>query len=425
MLSFRKTETVTKAAKQKDMNMIMKKWAMAAFGVLFSLMFCFNCLGYAALSANLTIEGSATWTMPEIVLITNVTWDDAIDTKVFECTYMNSVLSSGVVLSSQSDSVTLDITVYNNTDVVQGLDAVLSEADFYSNPNITFSLTNLIRPKVKKITTNGVTTTETIPGTQIQPHTSHTFKITFSYKQTDSSISALDLESTLNFVFKPYDEIKPEEETFVIIEGALEQFKVILNTDAKHQQLIDEMTNNRTSTRGDANTLTYIGNVVGANSNDSTTLESLFNGQLTLNINGEKKPVTAMVKRKNIDGDTSTGSSYQYDETTGMLWWEQTETISVHGCEMTLYMTTDDLSKVSNPTVYAAVFTCRDGGEWEQIGDLYLGTATRNGYVYPHTGSDHSFNTDSWRSSEAYHNINSGSTIEQVIAAYKRSQATN
>ena len=32
MLSFRKTETVTKAVKQKDMNMIMKKWAMAAAG---------------------------------------------------------------------------------------------------------------------------------------------------------------------------------------------------------------------------------------------------------------------------------------------------------------------------------------------------------------------------------------------------------
>ena len=133
----------------------MKKWALAAFGILFSLMFCFNCLGYAALSANLVIYGDATWTKPDGVVIMEVTrnettpgdgtWDSS------KTSFTKSILTSNVVLTNQgTSSVTLSVTVRNYTDVVQGFDTVIDgkEEGFYSNEDIVYTLTNLERKKI-------------------------------------------------------------------------------------------------------------------------------------------------------------------------------------------------------------------------------------------------------------------------------------
>ena len=157
----------------------MKKWALAAFGILFSLMFCFNCFGYAALSANLVIYGDAIWTKPDGVVIMEVTrnettpgdgtWDSS------KTSFTKSILTSNVVLTNQgTSSVTLSVTVRNYTDVVQGFDTVIDgkEEGFYSNEDIVYTLTNLERKKiVDKVFYDG---------TQIQPGAYHTFEITFS-----------------------------------------------------------------------------------------------------------------------------------------------------------------------------------------------------------------------------------------------------
>lgn len=399
------------------MNMIMKKWAMVALCVLFSLMFCFNCLGYAALTANLTIEGSAAWTMPEGVFITNVvrdsnapgdgTWDSS------KTSYSQSILTSNVVLTDSGSSyVTLSVTVYNNTDVVQGFDEVIDgkEEGFYSNEDIVYELTNLDR---KKILDNVF-----YDGTQIQPGVYHTFEVTFAYdggKKGDSP----ELDSVLNFVFKPYSDIVADEFVTPLEEGPLAQFKRILNNPVSYKDLVDTMQAHDASYKK-----SYIGNVAGeTEATDSNYVYKIFkdpNGTNTLyldfNNDGVDDPVTVMIKHNNVDGNTATGTDYINKKSS----WSQTAT-TYHGGEMILYMTpTTITNSVRSATVYAVVFTSTDNGvTWTQLGEMYQGTAETNNYQGSWGGDRNSFNTDTWKSSVNYYNAGTGATIEKVISAYK------
>ena len=96
---------------------------------------------------------------------------------------------------------------------------------------------------------------------------------------------------------------------------------------------------------------------------------------------------------------------------------------------MTLYMTSAKyknengkwlLSNGDDVVVYAAVFTKQSDGEWYQLGDMYKGQTTVNGYEAPWYSGSGSFNTDNWRATESYYGVAAGSnaTIERVTAAY-------
>ena len=120
-----------------------------------------------------------------------------------------------------------------------------------------------------------------------------------------------------------------------------------------------------------------------------------------LEINGSKTPVTAMIKRENVDGNSSNGTG---------------------GSEMTLYMTADDISDLpwygGDVDVFVAVYTKDTAdGEWYQIGEIFEGKADANAYDGGWFSSADSFNTDTWESTVKYYNVNTGSTIEKIIAA--------
>ena len=396
------------------------------FCVLFSLMFCFNCFGYAALTTTLTIDGTATWTMPEGVIITGVvrnttspgdgTWDSS------KTSYSQSILTSNVVLTDSGSSyVTLSVTVYNNTDEVQGFDKVLDgkEEGFYSNEDIVYGLTNLERKRiVDKVFYDG---------TQIQPKTYHTFELTFSYK--DGKKATLpDLDSILNFVFKPYSDIVADEFVTPLEEGPLAQFKRILNNPVSYKDLVDTMqAHNATYKKS------YIGNVAGANTGgDSGYVYTIFkdsNGKDTLYLDfdndGVDDPVTVMIKHNNVDGNTATGTDYINKANPNSTWDQTAKTYN--GGEMILYMTpTTITSSTRSVTVYAVVFTSYDGGTtWKQLGEMYQGTATTNNYENGSWGTRNSFNTDTWKTSVKYYNLAVNSTLEQVMTAYKNTQAAN
>ena len=95
----------------------MKKCIMVGLCVLFSFMFCFNCLGYAALSAELTVEGEATWTMPEGVFIL----------KTENETNMTGVIPNATALSANmtANSGSVKITFYNNSEYDYIFDGVV------------------------------------------------------------------------------------------------------------------------------------------------------------------------------------------------------------------------------------------------------------------------------------------------------------
>lgn len=327
---------------------------------------------------------------PEIVYIIDLDYLSG-DGTYTKADYVKSILTSSVTVPKGTE-LTFRITVYNNSNVVQGFDGVISTAADYDNTNITYTLHNLKRP----YTVDGVMASDI---TRIHPQQTHQYEITFKFADNVSNVSNATLNSVLNFIFKPFDEISPEHIT-TPVDGALEAFRKILNTPEDYARLDGIM--DQSSTTG-----AYVGNVVGSSDNDSKVLGELFAGNLNLMLADpdtgklEKTDLTCMIKEKDLDGDGDT--------------------------EYTLYMTPDSLSMWSNiKNVYVAVFTQvtdADGKTtWEQYGELYHGTASCNDYdsnIF--NGFDPSINTDSWRSSEMYHNVKNNSTIENVIKGYKNS----
>lgn len=330
---------------------------------------------------------------PEMVYITKTEYLSGNGTYT-NATYLDNVLSSSVNVP-KGTSLTFRITVFNNTSVVQGFDAVVSTASGYDNSNVTYTLTNLKRP----YTVDGVMASDV---TRIPAQQKYQYEITFNLVENASSSNAT-LNSVLNFIFKPFDEIDPEHFTSPV-DGALEAFKKILNTPDDKARL-DGIMDQSSSTGA------YVGNVVGSSNNDTQVLNELFDGNLHLMLTDPdtgalvKTNLTCMIKEEDLDGDGKD--------------------------EMTIYMTPDNLSNAgiwsSVSNVYVGVFTqvtASDGTQkWEQLGDLYHGTSQCNDYdsnIF--NGFDPSINTDRWRSSQAYHNVKSGSTIEAVITGYKKTQ---
>lgn len=352
--------------------------------LVFSFAFAFLCIGYAKLTRDINIEGQADYVPPIDVFIV----DAEAPAEGVVNGYVMSTMNSTVTLGSTSNSsVRFLVTVYNNTDEEYGYNATKHPAgeETYTNVDIAYRLIKADSGE------------ELAFRTPVASKSHLTFYVEFYYK--DGVVpSNKTLNSILLFEFLPMREL-PEDEEEVAVRGALEKFQEILNTPAMYKTLTDAM-----SAHPSGNQRSYIGNVVGAEDEDSTTIETLFEGELTLNINGEDKRMTTLVKRENIDGSNRTGDSYER-----YSWY------TIRGCEMVLYMTDVDLSTVSSGkkvTVYAAVFTCQQDsngnptGQWYQVGELFKGTAPVVAYEGG-TGTG-SFNTDSWRS-------DTNKTIENMI----------
>ncbi len=348
----------------------MKTWTKVLLGVALSLLCLFTTIGYADLTTDLTVVGEAEATPPEALYITAIVPQSASSGASVTINYFtNTVVNSRVNLGSNGrNTVTYRITVFNNTDVEYGYNAMI-----YTVGEGTFDNTNI------KVVPN-IQHRESVPA-----HTSKTFDVTVSYKNT-SSISNTVLNSVIIYEFLPMAEI-PESDDETAVGGVLSQFENILNNRVEGQSntyetLDTQMKNNTDNDRIGENGKTYIGNVEDASDKDKEVLNKLFAGQLSLNINGEDMPVTILIKSQNVDGQA--------------------------GNEMVIYMTTDDLVKSStwrneNAPVYVAAFkqvTRNDGTtEWIRQGDMYLGEAritSYNGFM-----GNGSFNTDTWETDEA------------------------
>lgn len=327
---------------------------------------------------------------PDMVYITDIDYLSGSGTYT-SASYYDNIMTSSISVPKGTE-LTFRITVYNNTKVEQGFDGVVSTTAGYDNTNIIYTLTNLKRP----YTVDGVMASDV---TRISAGKKHQYEITFKFADGTTNFSNATLNSMLTFVFKPFTNIDPEHITSPV-DGALEQFKKILNTPEDYNKLDNIMDQS-------SGTGAYVGNVVGSSSNDTKVLDELFEGNLHLMLSdpktGElvKTNLTCMIKEKDLDGD-------------GQV-------------EMTIYMTPDDLSSAgilsTIKNVYVGVFTkvtdANGNTKWEQLGELYHGTAQCNDYdsnIF--NGFDQSINTDRWRSSQTYHNVKSNSTIENVIKGY-------
>ncbi len=114
--------------------------------------------------------------------------------------------------------------------------------------------------------------------------------------------------------------------------------------------------------------------------------DSLFGGDLTITVDGEKVPVTVMIRRENVDG-RSTGDTYGAEG-------------GGSGCEYTLYITVDAIDSPTGEAMVYAVSYSSGGtggnGKWYQLGQLYEGTADIIDYDPSTPGIQSAFDVYSW-----------------------------
>ncbi len=294
-------------------------------------------------------------------------------------------ISSDITLnSSASSSITIAVSFYNNTDVSYYYDQ--TETVSSDNSSIVY-------------TVSGIEQKDEVPA-----KTSTTLFVTYKYK--GSVPSDKSILSQLHFKFV----IDKSSIGTIVAQTAVDRFRDILNNkvfEGSYQSLENAM-NNR-SGFNKASAVTYIGNVSGSTSSDSQLIGTLFGSEfmsMDLDGDGKAEPITMMIKRENLDNDTTTGDSYTYTN-----WGRE---YVVEGAEMTLYITSENLDNVSSGksvVVYAAAFTKRPGSTtWTDLVPLTKGSASANNYSG--YGSANSFNTDTWKS-------DSGKTIEDLVTAGK------
>ena len=382
----------------------MARWVKILICAAFSFIFVFMSFGYAAMTDIMDINGVAMTNVQEGIFITNAVYDSGEGT-LDSLSFLSSVLTSKVQLQNADSTVSIAVTVFNNTTEEQYFDTIVSYDNYYDNSNIIYTYEGLKRPYTDE-DGNWVENDPTV--TKIAPQSFHSFIFTFKYKdEPDSSITSNILNSSVNFIFKTKENISPDK-TIVAVEGTLDKFKNILNNSTDMSRLLERMANRGASAL--TGTGPYIGNVAGnVSTADTTLLNELFDGQLSLNIDGDDTDVTTLIKQRNIDNNERTGNSYEKK----VLWWTDTE----KGCEMTIFLTPNECTG-NTVTVYVAVFTCpadangNPTGEWYQLGSLYKGEAPVRSYEGGNgTGS---FQTDNWRS-KGDATVADGLSIENII----------
>ena len=276
--------------------------------------------------------------------------------------------------SSAGSTVVVEVTFYNN-----------STTSYYYNKTETVSANN----EHIGFTVSGIEAKDEIPS-----HTFKTIEVTFGYTGSNISVNSGLTDLHFNFV------VDKDSIGGIVAQTAVDRFRDILNnivSENSYQILEDAMNDRRGFNKASA--VTYIGNVSGSTNADSKVIENLFGQEfmsMDLDGDGNVEPITIMIKRENLDGSTETGDDYTYSYSS----WNGSRQETVEGVEMTLYITSEDLSNVSNGravVVYAASFTKLPGADtWTELIPLTKGTADANNYSG--FGSANSFNTDTWLS---------------------------
>ena len=398
--------------------------------IALSFMFLLISVGYANLSDPLRVSGGALIDIPEGLFIIGMkttgssnidhesatfvqyttTVDSTIDKKDDTTTTTSSKPNKPATTTTTkyAGSVTYQITVFNNTKheyAYRGLYYQKNLSGYNGNSKVDTKTGDDKLGVVVSFPNN-----DKIVG----PGETLTFSVTYTVgKNMDY---AADWKTFLNFQFG----INVESEA-AAIDAVHSKFLNILNTKVTYNELINKIDDKYDGYQ--EWTSNYIGNVSDAVDADSMTVETLFAGQLNMIISGQVKPATVLIKHENLDNNTKTGDDYVAVNSNG-----NGSPFYGYGCEMTLYLTTDQLDKAnSNAPVYVTVFTCdrdADGnivGDWYQIGESYIGKAPVVGYK-GESGGTGSFVTDNWVSDRATYKVtdrysytvNQGTTIKDL-----------
>lgn len=315
------------------------------------------------------------------------------------------------------DPVTVTLTVRNNTNdgYRYYFQEVKKSAEVYSNELVEYSAS---------ISSYAPSDTEK-NGSFVDEETMK-IDVTFylsednTYAVTNSNFSSLLSEAALSVV---YGMTKADIED-AVVSNVTDSFNELLNDESLYSTLTNAIRSNFDGNSSRFWTGTYIGNVDGSTDEDTAVIKELFGTDKISQIIGDtEQTVTLIIKWENIDGNEDTGTTYTLTANNGV-------SHTYKGCEMTLYMTTEDLIddwtyNTYAETVYATVYTCgtmtdSEGntvyGDWYKFGDTYSGKAQVVGYVGGENNG--SFNTGEWYSTERYYGLPANSRLSSIISAY-------
>ena len=278
----------------------MKAWKKATICIALSLMCIFSCIGFALLSDELSISGSASLeaSEPEGIYISKV-----------EISSMNglSPASADIMLPTslrtnwnvynKNATITYAITVHNKTDMTYWYLGTEFLTETVNNNLIDKTGGIIITTKDNTASnSDGFNTSDWVP-----PQTERTFYATYTFGSNAQGV----LSTLVNFNFG-----------FNMV-SVSDGFLKVLNdkvTDYGYEYLA-----NAFESQYKENNSTVIGNL----GNDKTIFDNLFGSNITVNVDGQDLPVTILVDRKNVDGKTGSGDTYDSNS-------------SLTGCEYTV-----------------------------------------------------------------------------------------
>lgn len=369
--------------------------------VILSFMTCLLGIGYAAISGELHITGDAVFGsfpiyITEVERYSASAATNALNKTIYSITFMNSKITlDGCQDGESSSDVVLAITVENaSTDNDYAYIGVIGAEEI---ADLTVGVYADAECTVDLDCFNGVVQKRNGGGEKQ--------RLTFYVKLSHTQDVSTEYNPILAFRF-----VEAEDMAEAAKQAVAHKFLQVLNNETKYKTLTDAMfVKQQYVNRNDQRNwlASYIGNVPGAYDEDKTVVNELL-GTLQLYINEEIVDVTCIINRSNFDANNSTGDLYT--AVSGTIF---------RGCEMALYMFAPD------STAYVMVFTKKStNADWEQIGtEMYEGTATVSNYFVVDNKLG-SFDTSSWRSNQAYHGVNTNSTLENIIKACLREQAS-
>ena len=375
----------------------MKLSLIAAFLIFATLI---TSLGFAQVSDTLKIYGTAKIEMPYGLFITEIIPKGASNVDHESHRFIEYSTTVESLIDKKDDtktsgwrpqttkytgSYTYEIIVYNNTEYEYAYRGLYYQKNEYNNSYVDTANAN-----------NKIGVVTSFPnGSVVAPGEKLSFTVTYTVGKDMTATT--DWTTLINFQFG-INVNSIDAATDIVVQ----KFLNILNTTSTYNELIEVLDD-----KFDGNqewTSNYIGNVGNAVDNDMMTVETLFAGQLTMMVNGKAQKAWVLIKHENLDNNEMTGDDYTLN-------YNQYGLVTHKGCEMTLYLTVDELKNANGwAPVYATVFTCdRDEAgnivsEWYKVGDSYYGQANIVGYR-GESGGTGSFVTDNWKSYASSYNV--------------------
>ena len=264
-----------------------------------------------------------------------------------------------VDILSSNQSITYKLTITNESSHTYWFDEVQFVKDVSNNSQIGQNNGITILTKDKSGDNSSTFNEED----WIPAKTSRDFYLTFTYGSNLLNVNEIVAYISFNFVVK--------------IEGTHQEFISILNDPSIYEYIAAAF-----DKKYEEEQSTVIGNV----GDDKEIFDKIFGKDLTIEIDGEEKPLTILIERKNVDGK-STGDSYTNHGGNNDL----------KGCEYTMYLTVDDVSSSGGTAnVYAITYTQDNSGNWHKIAQLYEGTCPKVDYDSSTEGYQGAYDVSKW-----------------------------